>query len=161
MWRGKKGIASKIVYEAVEAFIKKAGGNVAQGYAQFEKAVLSVKPVLEVRPRRVGGGIYQVPTEVRPSRSLALALRWIIEAAKKRSDKTMGKRLANELLDAVEGRGGAVKKKAESKLSDIGRKIGHLRAMEKTLLNLLRACRARLKTDDCPILKSLESPERK
>ncbi|MCK4517641.1 30S ribosomal protein S7 [Candidatus Babeliales bacterium] len=126
MGRGKKGVARNIVYEAVEAFIKKSGGNEAEGYAQFEKAVLGLKPILEVRPRRVGGGIYQVPTEVRPSRSLALALRWIVEAAKKRSDKTMGKRLANELLDAIDGRGGAAKKKSDvHRMAEANRAFSH------------------------------------
>ncbi|MFC1854513.1 30S ribosomal protein S7 [Candidatus Dependentiae bacterium] len=126
MGRGKKGVARKIVYEAVDALTKKAGGNAAEGYVLFEKAVMGIKPSLEVKARRVGGGIYQVPTEVRPARSLALALRWLVEAAKKRSDKTMGKRLANELLDALEGRGGASKKKSDvHRMAEANRAFSH------------------------------------
>lgn len=110
---GKKSIARSIVYEAIEGLIAKANGDEAAGIALFEKVIALVRPEVEVKARRVGGGVYQVPTQVRPSRSLALALRWIISAAKSRNDKTMGRRLTKELLDALEGRGGAIKKKSD------------------------------------------------
>lgn len=123
---GKKSVATGIVYEAIDALVKKSGGDKAKGFALFEKAISSVRPVLEVRPRRVGGGIYQIPTEVRPSRALALAMRWLVEAAEKRTDKTMGKRLAAEFLDAIEGRGGAVKKKVDvHRMAESNRAFSH------------------------------------
>jgi small subunit ribosomal protein S7 len=126
MSRGKKGVASAIVYEAIDALIDKAGGDKEKGYALFEKAINSVLPVLEVKSRRVGGGVYQVPVEVRPTRALALAFRWIISAAKSRSDKTMGKRLASEFLDAVDGRGGAIKKKSDvHRMAEANRAFSH------------------------------------
>lgn len=126
MRRGKKGVASKIVYEAIDSLIGKAGGNEKVGYTLFEKAVETVKPTLEVKSRRVGGGVYQVPLEVRPERALMLALRWIVESAKKRGDKTMGKRLAAELMEAVEGKGGSVKKRSDvHRMAEANRAFSH------------------------------------
>jgi small subunit ribosomal protein S7 len=113
MERGKKSIARSIVYEAIQGLVSKANGDEVAGLSMFEKIINMVKPEVEVKARRVGGGVYQVPTQVRPSRSLALALRWIVLGAKSRSDKTMGKRLSKELLDASEGRGGAIKKRSD------------------------------------------------
>lgn len=123
---GKKTIARKIMYDALDVVIKKNGGNEAKGldcfYAAFEKVV----PTIEVRPRRVGGGVYQIPSEVRPLRARALAMRWLIEGAKARSDKTMGSRLANELLDAFEGRGSAIKKKSDvHRMAEANRAFSH------------------------------------
>ena len=126
MERGKKQVACAVVYEAIEALEKKADGDRDKGYALFEKAIQSARPILEVRPRRVGGGIYQIPTEVRPTRALALALRWLVESASKRPDKTMGRRLAAEFLDAIEGRGGAVKKKSDvHRMAEANRAFSH------------------------------------
>jgi small subunit ribosomal protein S7 len=126
MKRGKKQIAQAIVYEAIDALIAKADGDFDKGYAMFETAIQGARPALEVKARRVGGGIYQIPIEVRATRSLALALRWIIDAAKKRSDKTMGERLAAEFIDAVEGRGGAAKKKSDvHRMAEANRAFSH------------------------------------
>lgn len=125
MLNGKKAVAEKIVYGALDNAIQKASieKKVAKGAIKtdsklreaaqelFEKALDSVKPTVEVRSRRVGGANYQVPVEVRTDRGIALAMRWLIESAGKRSEKTMALRLANEILDAINGRGGAVKKR--------------------------------------------------
>jgi small subunit ribosomal protein S7 len=126
MRRGKKGVASAIVYQAIDSLVKKAGGNDRVGYTLFEKAVEIVKPTLEVKSRRVGGGVYQVPMEVRPERALMLALRWLVQSAKARNDKTMGARLAGELMDAVEGKGGAVKKRGDvHRMAEANRAFSH------------------------------------
>ena len=105
MRKGKKGVARSIVYEAFDLIEKKVGGNSNKAFVLFEKAVGQIKPYVEVKSTRVGGGVYQIPVEVREGRAVALSLRWLIDAASKRSDKTMGKRLAGELLDAVDGHG--------------------------------------------------------
>ena len=126
MERGKKNVARTIVYEALSALVNKAGGDDAAGLAVFEKIIAQVRPDVEVKARRVGGGVYQVPTQVRPARALALALRWIVGAAKARPDKTMGKRLAKELLEAQEGRGGAIKKRTDvHRMADANRAFSH------------------------------------
>ncbi|HEX2977782.1 MAG TPA: 30S ribosomal protein S7 [Candidatus Babeliales bacterium] len=126
MWRGKKGVARKIVYDAIEILTKKAGNNREKGLESFYRAFEQVFPAIEVRPRRVGGSVYQIPVEVRPERRRALAMRWVIDAAKKRSDKSMGLRLGHELLDAAEGRGDAVKKKLDvHKMAEANRAFSH------------------------------------
>jgi len=126
MERGKKNIARKIVYEAIDALVKKAGGDEKKGYELFEKAINKIKPTVEVKPRRVGGSVYQIPVEVRLDRALSLALRWVIQAAASRSDKTMGKRLASELLEALEGRGNAVKKRMDvHRMAESNRAFSH------------------------------------
>jgi len=92
----------------------------------FEKAMSQIRPYVEVKARRVGGGVYQIPTEVRSERATALSLRWLIEAASSRPDKTMGKRLAGELLDAVQGQGGAVKKRNDvHRMAEANRAFSH------------------------------------
>lgn len=122
---GKKNIARSIVYEAFDILIKKTGDE-KKGYQLFEKAVNQVRPSVEVKSRRVGGGVYQIPREVRSRRALTLSFRWIIDSASKRSDKTMGKRLASEFLDAVEGRGGAIKKKNDvHRMAEANRAFSH------------------------------------
>lgn len=113
MRQGKKGVATAIVYAAIDSLILKAGGNEKVGYTLFEKAIEVIKPTFEVKSRRVGGGVYQVPMEVRPERALMLALRWLIQAANSRNEKTMGVKLAAELMDAVENKGGAIKKRTD------------------------------------------------
>lgn len=126
MERGKKNIATVIVYDALDVLVKKADGDDAKGYAFFEKALGQIRPSVEVKSRRVGGGVYQVPSEVRSCRAEALSLRWLISAAAVRKDKTMGKRLASELLDALEGRGNAVKKKVDvHRMAEANRAFSH------------------------------------
>ena len=126
MERGKKNVARTIVYEAMDQLVKKSGGDKAQALEMFDKAFAQVVPAVEVRPRRVGGSVYQIPTQVRPTRARALALRWLVTAAADRSDKTMGLRLGREFLDAVEGRGGAVKRKMDvHKMAESNRAFSH------------------------------------
>ena len=122
---GKKSVAERIVYNAfdrVEDKLKKAPVEV------FHEALDNIKPNLEVRSRRVGGATYQVPVEVRPERREALAIRWLIKAAKSRNEKTMEERLAGELIDAVQGRGTAVKKREDThKMADANKAFSHYR----------------------------------
>jgi small subunit ribosomal protein S7 len=122
---GKKSTAERIVYSAfdrVQAKLKKAPVEV------FHEALDNVKPSLEVRSRRVGGATYQVPVEVRPERREALAIRWLITAAKNRNEHTMEERLAGELADAVNGRGTAVKKREDThKMADANKAFSHYR----------------------------------
>lgn len=126
MWRGKKNVARRIVYEAIDSLIKKAGGDEKKGLELFNQAFDQVIPKIEVRARRVGGSVYQIPVQVRPTRARALAIRWVIAAAASRPDKTMGKRLANELIEAVDGRGQAVKKKIDvHKMAEANRAFSH------------------------------------
>jgi small subunit ribosomal protein S7 len=126
MWRGKKNVARTIVYDAIDLLVKKAGGDQEKGLAIFQKAFDQVIPLIEVRPRRVGGSVYQIPVEVRPERARALAMRWIISSAASRGDKTMGQRLAYELLEAYEGRGNAIKKKIDvHKMAEANRAFSH------------------------------------
>ena len=126
MWRGKKNAARTIMYDAMDVLLKKVGGDQVKALDLFDKALEKVTPLVEVKPRRVGGGVYQVPAEVAPNRGRALAFRWLIIAAKVRPDKTMGLRLGNELLDAVEGRGNAIKKRLEvHKMAESNRAFSH------------------------------------
>jgi small subunit ribosomal protein S7 len=126
MERGKKDCARRIVYEAFDVLKSKSSGDDKKAYALFEKAFAQIKPYVEVKARRVGGGVYQIPTEVRPERQVSLALRWLIDAAASRSDKTMGRRLANEILDAAEGHGNAIKKKNDvHKMAEANRAFSH------------------------------------
>src|SRR5574337_706938 len=108
---GKKAVAERIIYGALELIEKKQPEKNA--VEVFTTAINNVKPMVEVKSRRVGGANYQVPVEVRPMRRLALSMRWIKEAARKRSEKSMAQRLANELMEATEGRGGAMKRRDE------------------------------------------------
>lgn len=125
MERGKKSIAVGIVYEAMDTLEKKTG-NAQEALKLFNKALINITPVAEVRPRRVGGSVYQVPMPVGEQRARSLALRWLIDSAAQRSARTMGQRLAQELLDAVEGRGGAIKKKADvHKMAESNRAFSH------------------------------------
>ena len=110
MTSGKKSVAERIVYGAFEQVEKKSGKVAVEVFAQ---ALSNIRPVVEVKSRRVGGANYQVPVEVRPSRRTALAMRWLKDAARKRGEKSMDARLAAELLDASEGRGSAMKKREE------------------------------------------------
>lgn len=126
MWRGKKNAARKIVYDALDVITKKAGGDKDKGLAMFLKALDQIIPMVEVRPRRVGGSVYQIPMEVASHRGRALAMRWLINSAAVRPDKSMGIRLAHELLDAYEGRGAAIKKKLDvHKMAEANRAFSH------------------------------------
>jgi len=122
---GKKSTAERIFYDALEIMEKK--GN-APGLEIFEKAVRNVMPVIEVRPRRVGGSTYQVPVEVRPDRKVSLALRWLVGNSRKRSGRTMRDKLANELLDAANGTGASVKKKEDGhRMAEANKAFAHYR----------------------------------
>ena len=122
---GKKAVAERIVYGAFEQIGKKSGKDPVEVFGQ---AMANVRPVVEVKSRRVGGATYQVPVEVRPSRRNALAMRWIKDAARKRGEKSMGQRLAGELLDASEGRGGAMKKREEvHRMAEANKAFSHFR----------------------------------
>ena len=110
MTAGKKSVAERIVYGALDSIAKKGGKDPLEVFTQ---ALQNAKPMVEVKSRRVGGANFQVPVEVRPVRRVALAMRWLKESARKRGEKSMAQRLANELLEAVEGRGGAMKKREE------------------------------------------------
>lgn len=126
MERGKKNIARTIVYETMDVLIKKSNGSTDKAMDLFNQAFSNIVPAIEVRPRRVGGSVYQIPMEVQESRGRALAMRWLIDSAAVRSDKTMGIRLAHELLDALENRGGAVKKKTDvHRMAESNRAFSH------------------------------------
>ena len=123
---GKKNIARTIVYEALEIISKKVSGDKNKALEYFLKALDQLIPAIEVRPRRVGGSVYQIPVEVRSNRGRALAMRWLISAASVRTDKTMGIRLANELFDAYEGRGNAIKKRSDvHRMAEANRAFAH------------------------------------
>lgn len=122
---GKKSVAENIFYGALERMEEKAK---AEPVAMFHEALENVKPALEVRSRRVGGATYQVPVEVRPDRSQALAIRWIISASRSRSENTMVDRLSGELMDAANNRGGSVKKREDThKMAEANRAFSHYR----------------------------------
>ena len=126
MQRGKKHIAQAIVYEALDIMAQRKKVDAQKVYVMFERAVELLRPSVEVKSRRVGGGVYQIPVEVRPRRALALSLRWLIKAAASRNDKTMGKRLASELLDILDGHGAAVKKKSDvHRMAEANRAFSH------------------------------------
>ncbi len=125
MMNGKKSIAEKILYDALD-IIKARGKDDPVGV--FNDALEHVSPGVEVKSRRVGGATYQVPVEVRPNRQLALAMRWLVEAARRRSEKSMTARLAGELLEASEERGSAVKKREDThKMAEANKAFSHYR----------------------------------
>lgn len=122
---GKKSVAEKLLYDALEVIRERTEEDPMK---VFKKAVDNVKPAVEVKSRRVGGSTYQVPVEVRPSRRLALSMRWLIGAAKGRGEKTMNLRLANELMDAAQNRGVAIKKKDDThRMADANKAFAHYR----------------------------------
>jgi small subunit ribosomal protein S7 len=142
MRRGKKSIAEKIVYGALEEVSKRSkgkgeegetggeagGGSKVSAITLLEKILEKLRPSVEVRSRRVGGSTYQVPIEVRASRQIALAMRWLVEAANARSEKSMALRLAGEMLDVLHGRGNALKKKEETlKMALANQAFAHFR----------------------------------
>jgi small subunit ribosomal protein S7 len=122
---GKKTVAERILYQALEMVRQRTQDDPMK---VFKKAVENVKPSVEVKSRRVGGSNYQMPVEVRPSRRLALSMRWIIQNAEKRGEKTMRQKLAGELLDAAENRGGAIKKKEDThRMAEANKAFAHYR----------------------------------
>ena len=126
MQDGKKSIAESIVYGALETVSEKR--KVEDPVSFFEEVLEKVRPMVEVKARRVGGATYQVPMEVRPSRRTALAMRWLVDAAAKRSEKTMALRLAGELLDAAEGKGSAIKKREDvHRMAEANKAFSHYR----------------------------------
>lgn len=125
MLDGKKSVAQRIMYNALATIEKKSG---EKGIEVFDKAIENVKPLMEVKSRRVGGSTYQVPIEVRPVRQQSLAIRWIIDAARKRNERTMQDRLAGELLDAATEKGSAFKKKEDTyKMAEANKAFAHYR----------------------------------
>ena len=122
---GKKSVAEKIVYGAMERLSEKSGKDPVE---VVENALENVRPMVEVKSRRVGGATYQVPVEVRPVRRTALAMRWVIEAARKRGEDSMPNKLAGELLDALDGRGAAVKKREDThRMAEANKAFAHYR----------------------------------
>jgi SSU ribosomal protein S7P len=123
--KGKKGVAESIFYGAMDIVREKTGKDPIE---VFERAVKNVMPVLEVRPRRVGGSTYQVPVEVRPERRTALALRWLVQNARARSERSMAEKLAAEILDASAGQGASVKKKEDThRMAEANKAFAHYR----------------------------------
>ena len=125
MLDGKKSIAESIVYGALDTISEKSG---KEHLALFEEALDHIRPAVEVKSRRVGGATYQVPVEVRPARGNALAMRWLVEAARKRHEKSMALRLAGEMLDAAENKGSAVKKREDvHRMAEANKAFAHFR----------------------------------
>jgi small subunit ribosomal protein S7 len=125
MLSGKKSVAEKIVYGALDNVVERGKADAVE---TLEKALENVRPVVEVKSRRVGGATYQVPVEVRPNRRNTLAMRWIVDAARGRSEKGMGARLASEILDASENRGTAVKKREDThRMAEANKAFAHYR----------------------------------
>ena len=122
---GKKSIAERVLYGALEQVTQKKGGD---GVALLEQALDNVRPLVEVKSRRVGGATYQVPVEVRQDRRTALAMRWLIDYAKARGEKTMTEKLAGEIIDAANNRGNAVKKREDThKMAEANKAFAHYR----------------------------------
>ncbi|HID61629.1 MAG TPA: 30S ribosomal protein S7 [Anaerolineae bacterium] len=125
MMRGKKSIAERILYDAFDIIESRVHKNPLD---VFEQAVNNAAPILEVKPRRVGGATYQVPVEVRPERRISLAMRWLVQNARKRAGKSMAEKLAAELMDAARGQGATIKKKEDThKMAEANRAFAHYR----------------------------------
>jgi small subunit ribosomal protein S7 len=128
MESGKKSVAENIVYDALSKMAEKSGESEQHAVDLLSRALDNVKPMVEVKSRRVGGATYQVPVEVRPARRETLAMRWVIDAARKRSEKSMAQRLANELLEASDNRGSAVKKREDThRMAEANKAFSHYR----------------------------------
>jgi small subunit ribosomal protein S7 len=126
MVSGKKAVAEKIVYDALDKVVERRKGG--EHASLLREALDNVGPLVEVKSRRVGGATYQVPVEVRPERKMALSMRWIVEAARKRNEKGMMLRLAGELADAIENRGSAIKKKEDThRMAEANKAFSHFR----------------------------------
>ena len=128
MKSGKKSVAENIVYGALTQISERSGQPEEHAVELLEQALDNIKPMVEVKSRRVGGATYQVPIEVRPARRQTLAMRWVIDAARKRSEKSMAHRLAHELIDAADNRGTAVKKKEDThRMAEANKAFSHYR----------------------------------
>jgi small subunit ribosomal protein S7 len=122
---GKKSIAERIIYGALDLIAERGKG---ESLETFNEALEKVRPAVEVKSRRVGGATYQVPVEVRPSRRTALAMRWLVDAARKRGEKSMTQRLASEIMEAADGRGGAMRKKEDvHRMAEANKAFSHYR----------------------------------
>ncbi len=122
---GKKSVAERIVYGALDTVAERKNGEPLE---LFEKALDNIRPMVEVKSRRVGGATYQVPVEVRPSRRTALARRWLVDSARKRGEKSMAQRLAGEVMDAAEGKGAAMKKREDvHRMAEANKAFSHFR----------------------------------
>ncbi len=125
---GKKSVAEKIVYDALETLIERLGQSPERASDLFAEVLDNIKPVVEVKSRRVGGATYQIPVEIRQDRREALAMRWLIEAARSRNENNMKLKLANELIDASNNRGNAIKKKEEThRMAEANKAFSHYR----------------------------------
>jgi small subunit ribosomal protein S7 len=125
MISGKKSVAERIVYGALDKIVERKGGDPLE---VFEAALEAIQPMVEVKSRRVGGATYQVPVEVRPARRSALAMRWLVDYSRKRGEKSMALRLAGEILDASEGKGAAVKKREDvHRMAEANKAFSHFR----------------------------------
>ena len=125
MWDGKKSVAERMLYDSFDIIEKKTNESPVK---IFEKAIDNVRPLIEVKSRRVGGSTFQVPTEIRPSRRTALGIRWIIGFARKRPEKSMDRKLAGEFLDAANNRGASAKKREDThKMADANKAFAHYR----------------------------------
>jgi len=125
MISGKKSVAERIVYGALDKIVERKGGDPLE---VFEAALEAIQPMDEVKSRRVGGATYQVPVEVRPARRSALAMRWLVDYSRKRGEKSMALRLAGEILDAAEGKGAAVKKREDvHRMAEANKAFSHFR----------------------------------
>ena len=125
MVSGKKSVAEKIVYDALDRIQERTSGDPLE---IFDTALEAIAPSVEVKSRRVGGATYQVPVEVRPSRRMALAMRWLVDSARSRGEKSMAMRLAGELMDAAEGRGSAIRKREDThRMAEANRAFAHYR----------------------------------
>jgi len=128
MERGKKSVAERIVYGAIDRIAERTGRQSDEAIELLTQALDNVKPMVEVKSRRVGGATYQVPVEVRATRRQTLAMRWVIDAAQARSEKSMSQRLAAELLEASENRGAAVRKREDThRMADANKAFAHYR----------------------------------
>jgi small subunit ribosomal protein S7 len=125
MWQGKKSTAFTIFYDAVEKVSKQTGEN---GYEVWKKAIANVTPAVEVRSRRIGGATFQIPTEVRPDRKLSLSMKWLIRYSRDRNGRSMADKLANEIVAASKGEGGAFKKKEDThRMAEANKAFAHFR----------------------------------
>lgn len=125
MYDGKKSTAEKIIYSALDIIGSRSEKS---GIDTFNNAIENIKPIIEVKSRRVGGATYQVPVEVRPVRQLSLAIRWLVDASRKRNERTMAERLANELMDAASDKGSAFKKKEDTyRMAEANKAFAHYR----------------------------------
>ncbi len=125
MYDGKKSTAEKIIYSALDIIGSRSEKT---GIDTFNNAIENIKPIIEVKSRRVGGATYQVPVEVRPVRQLSLAIRWLVDASRKRNERTMAERLANELMDAASDKGSAFKKKEDTyRMAEANKAFAHYR----------------------------------